>query len=90
MAREFFPILADRHCTVPQLRSIPWRMIEPQAPQAQDNHDQTLERLAERGGLSACEALAVLDGREWRPIASDAAAGELRRRVDEWMEKNRE
>ena len=42
--------------------SIPWRLLESDAceAQAQDNHSQTLERLAERGGLGPCELLAVL------------------------------
>jgi len=34
--------------------------------QAQINHGQTLQRLAERGGLSPCEALAIAERREWR------------------------
>lgn len=33
--------------------------------QAKINHGQTLERLAERGGLSACEALAIAEKRKW-------------------------
>lgn len=33
---------------------------------AQKNHSQTLSRLRERGGLSYCEALAVLEDRRWR------------------------
>jgi hypothetical protein len=39
---------------------IPWDMIAPHAKQADKNHYQTLERLAERGGLTAEEAVAVL------------------------------
>lgn len=42
--------------------SIPWKMIEPCEAQAQRNHDQSLTRLAERGGLSPVEAYAVLRG----------------------------
>lgn len=34
--------------------------------QAQCNHGQTLDRLAERGGLSPCEALAIAERREWK------------------------
>lgn len=47
-------------------------MIAPHAQQALNNHYQTLERLAERGGLSPCEAMAVLEDRDWRkdPYAS--------------------
>lgn len=34
--------------------------------QAQINHGQSLDRLAERGGLSPCEALAVVEKRAWK------------------------
>lgn len=39
---------------------IPYDVIEPHEKQALKNHGQTLERLAERGGLSWAEAYAVL------------------------------
>ncbi len=32
---------------------------------AQKNHNQSLERLAERGGLSCEEALAIAERRQW-------------------------
>jgi hypothetical protein len=59
---EFFPIL--RH---PEFR-LPWVLIAPHARQAQRNHSQTLERLAERGGLSFDEAAAILEDRPWSAI----------------------
>lgn len=34
---------------------------------AQNNHGQSLARLAERGGLGADEALAILKRRRWTP-----------------------
>lgn len=46
--------------------SIPWAMIAPHEAQARKNHDQTLERLAQRGGLSPAEALCVMDGTSLR------------------------
>jgi hypothetical protein len=47
-------------------RSIPWAAIAPHEAQALRNHcGQTLERLAERHGLSPCEAVAVLEDRPW-------------------------
>jgi len=42
-------------------------MIEPHAKQAELNHYQSLNRLAERGGLCWSEALAVLSDRKWAP-----------------------
>lgn len=45
--------------------AIPMKMLEPHERQAQSNHSQSLKRLAERGGLSACEANAILEDRQW-------------------------
>lgn len=47
--------------------TIPWDFIAPHEQQAQKNHRQSLERLAERGGLSWCEALAVVTDKDWKP-----------------------
>ncbi len=57
--------------------AILWQIIERHQLQAQRNHGQTLERLAERGGLSSCEAVAVLEDREWRPMDDKAARERL-------------
>lgn len=44
-------------------RPIPWELIAPHEAQAVKNHGgQTLQRLAERGGLSPCEALCAIRG----------------------------
>jgi len=53
--------------------AIPWAMIAPHEAQAQKNHAQSLERLAERGGLTTYEALAVLEGRSWPQRPADHA-----------------
>lgn len=63
--------------------SLPWEMIAPYEAQAQANHGQSLERLAERGGLSPGEALAVLTCRR-RPPMSIVALAEIERRRVEW------
>lgn len=39
---------------------MPWSFVEGHAARARANHDQSLERLAERGGLSPSELLAVV------------------------------
>lgn len=75
--------------------SIPWSMIEPHERQAKSFHDQSLERLAQRGGLAPSEALAVLDDvgyfkSKWRVTGSTreekqtAARDELERRRIEY------
>jgi hypothetical protein len=56
-----FPIMHGDY-----LRSIPLSLIAPHEQQADRNHSQTLRRLAERGGLSPCEAVAVIRDRPWK------------------------
>lgn len=69
-------------------------MIEPYDARAQDNHGgQDLKRLAERGGLSPKEALAVLDDKgywdsPWRYQNWKAARAEIVRRAQAWKEAN--
>lgn len=61
-----FPILIDRRGTKgPCPSSIPWDAIAPFEKMAKLNHRQTLERLAERGGLCDVEAFFVMTGRTW-------------------------
>lgn len=57
--------------------AIPWVVIAPCERQANNNHHQTLERLAERGGLSACEAVAVLESRKWYQMSDSEALDRL-------------
>jgi hypothetical protein len=54
-----FPILG-------QFFSLPLEMLASHAAQIEANHHQSLERLAQRGGLDWCEALAILEDRPWR------------------------
>lgn len=67
MTRHRFPIQ-----NAPTLASIPWSLIAPHEGQALANHQQTLERLAERGGLSACEALLVIRGQSIRALLRES------------------
>lgn len=53
---------------------VPFGMIEAHTKQCQKNHSQSPTRLAERGGLSVCEALAVIENREWRALPDGEAA----------------
>lgn len=63
-----FPIQLERG----RRTSIPWEKIAPHEAQAQRNHDQSLKRLAERGGLSPHEAIWVLCDQkiDWAAIDS--------------------
>jgi hypothetical protein len=94
MGKRMFPVLWQgspkdmaelRELMCP--RSVPWEMVAPHEAQAQYNHGQTLERLAERGGLSPMELACVLADHHWRwsmslPPATTVAL--LKRFIDEW------
>ena len=56
--------------------AIPAALLD--ARQAMENHGQTLERLAERGGLSLAEAAAVAERRRWRNMTADEALAALK------------
>lgn len=67
--------LASTHPATPERRfpilgttfSIPWSLVGPHELQAQRNHYQTLERLAERGGVDSLEALYIILDEKWEP-----------------------
>ena len=61
-----------------KLPPIPWRIIAPHETQAQINHGQTLDRLRERGGLDATEAVAILEDRRWHRMNEIEAIKRLR------------
>ena len=70
-------------CQIPK-GSIPWDMIAPHEQQAVRNHSQTLERLAERGGLSYSEAIAVLTDRPFISMPVMFAINQLADLVMAW------
>jgi hypothetical protein len=83
MADEMFPILGH-YGKYPEgcPSSIPWAVIAPHEEQARRNHGQTLQRLAERGGLSPAEAVAVLTDQPWRSMPDGPeVAAELNRLI---------
>lgn len=59
MTEKRFPVLGSPDG---QPKSVPWHLVEPHRKQAEKNHSQTLERLAERGGLSWAELFAAMAG----------------------------
>ena len=62
-----------------------WDMIEPHREQAHRNHGQTLERLAERGGLGPEELVAVLEDRAYYPMKYEEAERRLGELVSNWL-----
>lgn len=65
--------------------NIPWVIIAPYESQAQSNHGQSLERLAQRGGLDIGEAIAIMTGKSWREIRRDITIDEFNAFVAERM-----
>ena len=72
VARKQFPILGSRGA------KIDLQLVEDHGKQARANHYQTVERLAERGGLSWCELHAVLNNRAWQKMDENTAIAECR------------
>ena len=62
---------------------LPWAMVSAHAGQANRNHYQSVERLHERGGLSWCEVLAVLEDRKFTLVAD--AREKVAVLVDQWQ-----
>jgi hypothetical protein len=74
-----FPVIAPRDNKGRAIHgcpsSVPWSLVEPHREQAYANHCQTLERLAERGGLAPVELHAVMHDRKLRrPMMDESAA----------------
>lgn len=66
---------------------VPWKMMLEHEKQAQNNHSQSIERLHQRGGLSASEAVAVLQDRKFTPMPSAQAHIELFKLSRDWVQK---
>jgi hypothetical protein len=71
--RKAFPVLIPWYYS--ERRKVPkfvdWSVLD--GKQAQINHGQTLERLAERGGLAPDEIVANIERRRWRPMEIEDA-----------------
>lgn len=62
--------------------SVPWGLMWPHKRQAQENHGQSLLRLAERGGFSPVEMVRVIEGARWRmPECRDDTDASAMRRI---------
>lgn len=62
--RRLFPILVGQ-----RQAWVPWSVLAPHEKQAHRNHGQSLERLAERGGLAIQEAAALVTDQSWMEFA---------------------
>jgi len=66
--RQFPIMIGYRGTKGPCPSSIPWEAIAPYEGQAKVNHDQSLEKLAGRGGLDPVEAFFIMTGRSWHEV----------------------
>ncbi len=78
--RKMFPIMDGGP-------SVPWEVLEPHESQALKNHNQTLQRLAERGGLDAGEAWCVVQGIYPSVCTSQEKWNEWRQKWREYAER---
>ncbi|KKK62125.1 hypothetical protein LCGC14_3007460 [marine sediment metagenome] len=65
---------------------LPMEFFKPHDDQAKQNHcDQSLERLNERGGIGADEAIAILSGEPYKPIKPNEAMHTLAALFNNWV-----
>lgn len=74
---RLFPILSPLGQRPEEKQRVPWDFVASHEAQALKNHGQTLERLAERGGLSWGELLDVLESRRWGTTRDEVEAERL-------------
>lgn len=90
MLPERFPVLITHHerdvltflnCPV----SVPWAFVAPHSRRAFLNHNQSLERLAQRGGLGPDESVAVIEDRQWSRMTMSTAVLALNQILQRWQ-----
>lgn len=82
-----FPIMYSYKQRHLRPASLPWDMVAPHEKRARKNHgDQSLERLAQRGGLDPTEMLAVLEDRGWKKMDVETAATQLMGLLNEYYQ----
>ena len=80
----------SRHYPIQGGPSVPWYVMAPHESQCKRNHDQSIARMAERGGFSPAEAWCVVNGVHWHE-AERIGFPEAKRRWFEFAERvNRE
>lgn len=74
-----------RECVPFIVTSVPWEMLEPHLEQLRTNHGQTPDWLANRGGLSAQELIAVLQGKRSMSMPHATAHRILGELILDWI-----
>jgi hypothetical protein len=63
MPHENMPVMRGT-----DIKSIPMALLQPYEEQALRNHKQSLQSLAERGGMDSCEILGIVRGLRWSQL----------------------
>ena len=80
MPSRTFPIHPDDRALLPDApAAVAWDVLEERRWRVLRNHGDTPDSLAERGGLSWCELLAIVEDRPWRPMPARDAYQRFRR-----------
>jgi hypothetical protein len=97
MTQKTMPIMVGNALNVAErngqpvsvVRSIPWGVIAHAEQQALRNHQQSLDRLRERGGIDAIEAIYLISGQTYTGSApvTEAQAHAVLRVMVEHFEK---
>lgn len=67
------------------LIAMPWDLVKQHEKQCLENHSQTVDTLARRGGLGASELVAVLENRRWKPMKDIEAHQRLRELHEDYI-----
>ena len=84
---KVFPVLGGHKIHFP---SVPWAFVAPHEEQAKHNHgNQSLERLAQRGGLAPSELVATVCGiplewMAWNQMNERGVVRWLEQRIRDW------
>lgn len=79
MQTKTFPILKGK-----TIKQIPFDFIVQYKLQAKINHGQTIQRLAERGGLHSTEAIAIIESRKWVNMPEEIAEQQVKDAITKW------
>ena len=88
-----FPVLFQCHSLQQERKlraamppSVPWALVAEHEAQCQRNHQQSVQRLAKRGGLSPAELLCVLRDEQFDYTMTDLqAVPQVLQRVRDWL-----
>jgi len=68
-------------------KTIPFRLIKPYEDRVRRNHSQSLERLAQRGGLGAIELYAAIREIPLNEAMRNVSAEDARRIINQWIKE---